>query len=111
MVAVAVVVVVVVVVVVTAPLSAEVLGIDQERRARITAAGEAQAARNAASKQVGQAKSIGDNEKFERLRALIQTINHTNYSLIRASILRQSQRAYPRRGTGPTPRHQPADHC
>ncbi len=53
------------------PLSAEVLGIDEERRARITAAGEAQAARNAASKQVGQAKSSGDNEKFERLRALI----------------------------------------
>jgi seryl-tRNA synthetase len=54
-----------------APLSAEVLAIDESRRARITAAGEAQAARNAATKEAGQAKSSGDTEKFERLRALV----------------------------------------
>jgi seryl-tRNA synthetase len=54
-----------------APLSAELLAIDENRRAKITAAGEAQAERNAASKEAGQAKSSGDNEKFERLRALV----------------------------------------
>jgi len=53
------------------PLSADVLAIDEGRRARITAAESAQAERNAASKQVGLAKSSGDNEKFERLRALM----------------------------------------
>jgi len=53
------------------PLSADVLAIDEGRRARITEAETALAERNAASKQVGQAKSSGDNEKFERLRALM----------------------------------------
>jgi seryl-tRNA synthetase len=54
-----------------APMSAEVLAIDESRRARITAAETAQAERNAASREVGQAKSSGDNDNFERLRALI----------------------------------------
>ncbi len=53
------------------PLSAEVLGIDESRRAKITEAETAQAERNAASREVGQAKSSGDNDKFERLRALM----------------------------------------
>jgi len=53
------------------PISAEVLAIDEARRARITAAETAQAERNAASKEIGQAKAAGDNEKFERLRALV----------------------------------------
>ncbi|MHA1528515.1 MAG: serine--tRNA ligase [Alphaproteobacteria bacterium] len=54
-----------------APLSAEVLGLDEARRAKITEAETAQAERNAASKAVGQAKASGDNDKFERLRALV----------------------------------------
>jgi seryl-tRNA synthetase len=53
------------------PFSAELLAIDEKRRARITAAGDALAERNAASREVGQAKASGDNEKFERLRALV----------------------------------------
>ncbi|NNK67795.1 MAG: serine--tRNA ligase [Rhodobacteraceae bacterium] len=52
-------------------VSAEVLGIDEARRASIAAAEAAQAARNAASKEVGAAKARGDEAEFERLRALL----------------------------------------
>ena len=41
-------------------MSSEILAIDTARRARITAAEEALAARNAASKDVGKAKASGD---------------------------------------------------
>jgi len=51
--------------------SAEILAIDAARRQKITAAEQALAERNAASKEVGQAKSRGDEEEFERLRALV----------------------------------------
>ncbi len=54
-----------------APVSADVLAIDEARRARITAAEAAQAERNAASKEVGEAKKRGDEAEFERLRALV----------------------------------------
>jgi len=54
-----------------APLSAELLGIDEARRARILAAETAAAAQNAASKEVGAAKARGDDAEFERLRALV----------------------------------------
>ncbi len=53
------------------PLSAQVLAIDEARRARILAAETAQAAQNAASKEVGAAKARGDTAEFERLRALV----------------------------------------
>ena len=52
-------------------MSSEILAIDTARRARITAAEEALAARNAASKDVGKAKASGDETEFERLRALV----------------------------------------
>ncbi|MEM0921916.1 MAG: serine--tRNA ligase [Pseudomonadota bacterium] len=52
-------------------VSSEILAIDTARRAKITAAEEALAARNAASKAVGQAKAQGDEAEFERLRALV----------------------------------------
>ena len=52
-------------------VSSEVLAIDEARRAKITAAEEAQAARNAASKDVGKAKAGGDEAEFERLRQLV----------------------------------------
>lgn len=51
--------------------SADVLAIDAARRAKISAAEEARAAQNAASKQVGAAKAKGDEAEFERLRALV----------------------------------------
>ncbi|MFQ5438327.1 MAG: serine--tRNA ligase [Paracoccaceae bacterium] len=54
-----------------APVAAEILEIDETRRARIRAAETAQAERNAASKQVGAAKARGDEAAFERLRALV----------------------------------------
>ena len=53
------------------PMSSEILAIDTARRAKITAAEEALAARNAASKDVGKAKASGDEAEFERLRALV----------------------------------------
>ena len=54
-----------------APMSAELLAIDEARRAKILAAETAAAAQNAASKDVGAAKARGDNAEFERLRALV----------------------------------------
>ena len=54
-----------------AAVSAELLALDAERRARITAAETAQAEQNAASKEVGAAKARGDDAEFERLRALV----------------------------------------
>lgn len=54
-----------------APVSAELLEIDEKRRACITAAEKALAERNAASKEVGKAKASGDDAEFERLRALV----------------------------------------
>jgi seryl-tRNA synthetase len=54
-----------------APMAAEVLAIDEGRRARILAAETAAAAQNAASKDVGAAKARGDTAEFDRLRALV----------------------------------------
>ena len=53
------------------PLSAELLAIDESRRAKIVAAETALQARNEASKTVGKAKAAGDEAEFERLRALV----------------------------------------
>ncbi|MCO8145366.1 serine--tRNA ligase [Rhodovulum tesquicola] len=53
------------------PVSAGILAIDTARRARIQAAEEAQAERNAASRDVGAAKASGNEAEFERLRALV----------------------------------------
>ncbi|WP_343079390.1 serine--tRNA ligase [Ostreiculturibacter nitratireducens] len=52
-------------------LSSEILAIDEARRAKILAAETAQAAQNAASKEVGAAKARGDDAEFERLRTLV----------------------------------------
>jgi len=54
-----------------APMSSELLAIDEARRAKILAAETAAAAQNAASKEVGAAKARGDDTEFERLRALV----------------------------------------
>ncbi len=53
------------------PVSAEILALDEARRARITAAETAQADQNRASREVGAAKARGDEAEFERLRALV----------------------------------------
>ncbi len=54
-----------------AAMSAEILSVDEARRAAIAAAEAALAARNAASKEVGAAKAKGDEAEFQRLRALV----------------------------------------
>ncbi|MFK5996632.1 MAG: serine--tRNA ligase [Rhodobacterales bacterium] len=54
-----------------APLSAQILALDEDRRAKITRAETALAERNAASKDIGRAKASGDDAEFDRLRALV----------------------------------------
>lgn len=53
------------------PMSSSVLELDRARRAAITAAEEAQAEQNRASKDVGRAKASGDEAEFSRLRTLV----------------------------------------
>ena len=54
-----------------APVTAQVLALDEARRAKISAAETAQADQNKASKLVGAAKAKGDEAEFERLRTLV----------------------------------------
>jgi seryl-tRNA synthetase len=54
-----------------APLSPILLALDEGRRAKILQAETAQADQNRASKDVGAAKARGDDEEFQRLRALV----------------------------------------
>jgi seryl-tRNA synthetase len=54
-----------------APMSSEVLKLDEARRTKIGASETAQADQNKASKLVGAAKAKGDDAEFERLRALV----------------------------------------
>ncbi|NHF73702.1 serine--tRNA ligase [Paracoccus xiamenensis] len=54
-----------------APISDQILSLDETRRARIKSAEDAQAEQNRASKLVGAAKAEGDEAEFERLRALV----------------------------------------
>lgn len=54
-----------------APVASSLLQLDETRRSSISAAEEAMADRNAASKEVGQAKARGDEAEFERLRNLV----------------------------------------
>ena len=52
-------------------LSSQILEIDSARRALIAGAEEAKATQNKASKEVGAAKGRGDEDEFQRLRALV----------------------------------------
>ena len=52
-----------------APESARLLALDEERRAAITAFEQAQAARNAASKEIGEAKKNKDEARANALMA------------------------------------------
>ncbi|MBK5933102.1 seryl-tRNA synthetase [Rhodovulum imhoffii] len=54
-----------------APMSSEILAVDEARRAKILAAETAQAEQNRASKDIGKAKASGDTDGFERLRTLV----------------------------------------
>ncbi len=54
-----------------APMSSDLLRLDESRRAKILAAETAQAEQNKASKEVGAAKAKGDEAEFERLRAVV----------------------------------------
>lgn len=54
-----------------APVSSDLLRLDESRRAKILAAETAQAEQNKASKEVGAAKGRGDEAEFQRLRALV----------------------------------------
>ncbi|MEX0370023.1 MAG: serine--tRNA ligase [Tateyamaria sp.] len=54
-----------------AAMSSSLLALDEARRAKILAAETAQAEQNKASKEVGAAKGRGDEDEFQRLRALV----------------------------------------
>ncbi|WP_282169313.1 serine--tRNA ligase [Ruegeria atlantica] len=54
-----------------APVSSDLLRLDESRRAKIQSAETAQAEQNKASKEVGAAKARGDEAEFQRLRALV----------------------------------------
>jgi seryl-tRNA synthetase len=54
-----------------APLSSQILALDESRRAKIKAAEDAQSEANKAAKEVGAAKARGDEDAFARLRALV----------------------------------------
>ncbi|WP_147125416.1 serine--tRNA ligase [Shimia ponticola] len=54
-----------------APVSSDLLAMDEARRAAILAAETAQADANKAAKEVGAAKGRGDEDEFQRLRALV----------------------------------------
>ena len=53
------------------PVASDILLLDEGRRAKILAAETAQAAQNAASREVGAAKAAGNTAEFDRLRALV----------------------------------------
>ena len=65
-----------------APLSGTLLKLDETRRALITKLEQAQARRNAASKEIGQAKAKKDETTAQKW-VLILLIFHTLYSYYR----------------------------
>jgi len=60
-----------------APLSASLLAIDERRRAAILASEQAQARRNAASKEIGEAKKAKDNARADKLMAEVAELKTT----------------------------------
>jgi seryl-tRNA synthetase len=59
------------------PLSAALLGIDERRRAAILASEQAQARRNAASKEIGDAKKARDEARAAKLMAEVAELKTT----------------------------------
>lgn len=60
-----------------APLSASLLSIDEKRRAAILASEQAQARRNAASKEIGDAKKAKDDARAAKLMAEVAELKTT----------------------------------
>jgi len=60
-----------------APLSAALLAIDEKRRAAILASEQAQARRNAASKEIGEAKKAKDDARASKLMAEVAELKTT----------------------------------
>src|SRR6202051_3587099 len=60
-----------------APLSASLLAIDEKRRAAIMASEQAQARRNAASKEIGDAKKAKDDARAAKLTAEVAELKTT----------------------------------
>jgi seryl-tRNA synthetase len=60
-----------------APLSASLLAIDERRRAAILASEQAQARRNAASKEIGDAKKAKDDARASKLMAEVAELKTT----------------------------------
>jgi seryl-tRNA synthetase len=60
-----------------APLSASVLAIDEKRRAAILASEQAQARRNSASKEIGDAKKAKDDARAAKLMAEVAELKTT----------------------------------
>jgi seryl-tRNA synthetase len=56
------------------PLSAELIKLDEARRANLTVLQEAQARRNAASKEIGKAKAAKDNATADKLMAEVAAL-------------------------------------
>src|SRR5882757_9493661 len=59
------------------PLSASLLAIDEKRRAAILASEQAQARRNAASKEIGEAKKAKDEARAAKLMAEVSELKTT----------------------------------
>jgi seryl-tRNA synthetase len=59
------------------PLSAKLIGLDETRRAAILKLEEAQARRNAASKDIGKAMAAKDSATADRLKAEVATLKDT----------------------------------
>ncbi|MBI3705896.1 MAG: serine--tRNA ligase [Rhizobiales bacterium] len=60
-----------------APLSAKLIALDEKRRAAITKSEQAQARRNAASKEIGAAKAKKDEATAQKLMAEVATLKET----------------------------------
>src|SRR5580700_9863598 len=60
-----------------APMSASLLAIDEKRRAAILASEQAQARRNAASKEIGEAKKARDDARASKLMAEVAELKTT----------------------------------
>ena len=68
-----------------APLSASLLAIDEKRRAAILASEQAQARRNAASKEIGEAKKAKDEARAAKLMAEVGELKTTMPQLEQAA--------------------------
>src|ERR1041384_8111525 len=60
-----------------APLSAVLLAIDEKRRGAILASEQAQARRNAASREIGEAKKAKDDARASKLMAEVAELKTT----------------------------------